>query len=170
MHRRTYSDKIHFPQLCIKCGIAKSSLGTHTALQVPMLPVEHIQVVLKSKWHFALRSVCEIQVIFRYLYISDVQKEYVVLHGVIAFGQTRMIPAKILVVHHFFVIINTGCSLIVASILGKVKWLTKVNVMEADYVEIPNLQENWACKNRAWEQGYKKQYIPIKFSSLLPCT
>ena len=96
--------------------------------------------------------------------------ERICCSGVVAFGQTWIIPAKILVVHHFFVIINTGCSLIVASILGKVKWLTKVNVMEADYVEIPNLQENWACKNRAWEQGYKKQYVPIKFSSLLPCT
>ena len=31
------SDKIRFPQLCIKCGIAKSCPGTHTVLQVPML-------------------------------------------------------------------------------------------------------------------------------------
>ena len=40
VHRCTYgvqcSDKIHFPQLCIKCGIAKSCPGTHTALQAPM--------------------------------------------------------------------------------------------------------------------------------------
>ena len=40
MHRHTYSvqcsDKICFPQLCIKCGAAKSCPGTHTALQVPM--------------------------------------------------------------------------------------------------------------------------------------
>ena len=39
-HRRTYSvqcrDKIHFPQLCIKCGVAKFCPGTHTALQAPM--------------------------------------------------------------------------------------------------------------------------------------
>ena len=41
MHRHTYSvqcsDKIRFLQLCIKCGIAKSCPGTHTALQAPML-------------------------------------------------------------------------------------------------------------------------------------
>ena len=41
VHRRTYSsqcsDKIRFPQLYIKCGVAKSYPGTHTALQVPML-------------------------------------------------------------------------------------------------------------------------------------
>ena len=40
MHRRTYSvqcsDKIRFPQLRIKCGVAKSCPGTHTALQAPM--------------------------------------------------------------------------------------------------------------------------------------
>ena len=40
VHRRMYSvqcsDKIQFPQLRIKCGIAKSCLGTHTALQAPM--------------------------------------------------------------------------------------------------------------------------------------
>ena len=40
-HRRTYSvqcsDKICFPQLRIKCGIAKSCPGTHTALQAPMV-------------------------------------------------------------------------------------------------------------------------------------
>ena len=30
-------DKIHFLQLCIKCSVAKSCPGTHTALQVPML-------------------------------------------------------------------------------------------------------------------------------------
>ena len=30
------SDKIRFPQLHIKCGVAKSCPGTHTALQVPM--------------------------------------------------------------------------------------------------------------------------------------
>ena len=39
-HRRTYSiqcsDKKCFPQLCIKCSIAKCCPGTHTALQVPM--------------------------------------------------------------------------------------------------------------------------------------
>ena len=41
MHRHTYSvqcsDKIRFPQLHIKCGIAKSCPGTHTALQALML-------------------------------------------------------------------------------------------------------------------------------------
>ena len=31
-----YSVAIRFPQLRIKCGIAKSCLGTHTALQAPM--------------------------------------------------------------------------------------------------------------------------------------
>ena len=40
LNRRTYSvqcsDKIHFPQLRIKCGVAKSCPGTHTALQAPM--------------------------------------------------------------------------------------------------------------------------------------
>ena len=40
-HRRTYSircsDNIHFLRLRIKCGVAKSCLGTHTALQAPML-------------------------------------------------------------------------------------------------------------------------------------
>ena len=40
-HRRTYSiqcsDKIRFLQLRIKCSIAKSCLGTHTALQAPMM-------------------------------------------------------------------------------------------------------------------------------------
>ena len=40
VHRRTYSvqcsDKIRFPQLHMKCGIAKSCPGTHKALQVPM--------------------------------------------------------------------------------------------------------------------------------------
>ena len=30
-------DKIHFPQLCIKCGVAKSCPGIQTALQAPML-------------------------------------------------------------------------------------------------------------------------------------
>ena len=38
VHRRTYSvqcsDKIRVPQLDIKCGVAKSCPGTHTALQV----------------------------------------------------------------------------------------------------------------------------------------
>ena len=29
-------DKIRFPQLCIKCGVAQSCPGTHTGLQVPM--------------------------------------------------------------------------------------------------------------------------------------
>ena len=41
MHRRTSSvqcsDKVRFPQLRIKCGIAKSYPGTHTALQAPMV-------------------------------------------------------------------------------------------------------------------------------------
>ena len=41
MQKRTYSvqcsDKIHFPQLCIKCSLGKSCPGTHTALQVPMV-------------------------------------------------------------------------------------------------------------------------------------
>jgi len=32
------SDKIRFPQLCIKYGVAKSGHGTNTALQAPMLP------------------------------------------------------------------------------------------------------------------------------------
>ena len=40
MHTRTYSvqcsDKIRFSQLRIKCGVAKSCPGTHTALQAPM--------------------------------------------------------------------------------------------------------------------------------------
>ena len=40
MHGRMYSvqcsDKIYFLQLCIKCGVAKSSPGTHTALQAYM--------------------------------------------------------------------------------------------------------------------------------------
>ena len=40
VHRHTYSvqcsDKICFLQLHMKCGIAKSCPGTHTALQVPM--------------------------------------------------------------------------------------------------------------------------------------
>ena len=40
VHRLTHSiqcsDKIRFPQLCIKCSVAKSCPGTHTALQVPM--------------------------------------------------------------------------------------------------------------------------------------
>ena len=47
-HRRTYSvqcsDKIRFPQLCIKCGIAKSCPGTHTALQAPMSSLVLMQV------------------------------------------------------------------------------------------------------------------------------
>ena len=46
-HRCTYSiqcsDKIHFPQLRIKCGVAKSCLSTHTALQVPMTSVPQIR-------------------------------------------------------------------------------------------------------------------------------
>ena len=41
VHRHMYSiqcsDKICFPQLCIKCDVAKSCPGTHTALQVPMV-------------------------------------------------------------------------------------------------------------------------------------
>ena len=41
MYRRMYSiqcsDKIRFPLLCIKCGVVKSRLGTHTALQAPMM-------------------------------------------------------------------------------------------------------------------------------------
>ena len=40
MYTHTYSvqcsDKIRFPQLRINCGIAKSFLGTRTALQAPM--------------------------------------------------------------------------------------------------------------------------------------
>ena len=40
MHRCTHSlqcsDKMRFPQLRIKCGIAKSCPGTHTALQAPI--------------------------------------------------------------------------------------------------------------------------------------
>ena len=39
--RIAYSDKIHFPQLCIKCGIVKSCPGTHTALQAPMIAWLH---------------------------------------------------------------------------------------------------------------------------------
>ena len=39
-HKRMYSvqcsDKIRFPQLDIKCSVAKSCTGTHTALQAPM--------------------------------------------------------------------------------------------------------------------------------------
>ena len=46
VHRRTYSvqcsDKICFPQLCIKCGLAKSCPGIHTALQVPMVKISRI--------------------------------------------------------------------------------------------------------------------------------
>ena len=38
-HMQTYSvqcsDKIHFPQLCVECGVAKSCPGTHIALQAP---------------------------------------------------------------------------------------------------------------------------------------
>ena len=36
IHIAYSSKKIHFPQLRIKCGKAKSCLGTHTALQEPM--------------------------------------------------------------------------------------------------------------------------------------
>ena len=39
--RIAYSDKIHFPQLRIKCGIAKTCPGTHTALQAPMIAWLH---------------------------------------------------------------------------------------------------------------------------------
>ena len=42
-----YSDKIHFPQLRIKCRASKSCPGTHTALQASMtkLHKEHMQYV-----------------------------------------------------------------------------------------------------------------------------
>ena len=40
VQRHTYSvqcsDKIWFPQLCIKCGVAKSCPDTHTGLQAPV--------------------------------------------------------------------------------------------------------------------------------------
>ena len=48
MHRRRYSiqcsDKIRFPQLWIKCGVAKSCPGTHTALQALMATCMNISV------------------------------------------------------------------------------------------------------------------------------
>ena len=36
------SDKICFPQLGIKCSVAKSCPGTNTALQAPMVPSIHV--------------------------------------------------------------------------------------------------------------------------------
>ena len=36
------SDKICFPQLGIKCGVAKSCPGTHTALQASMMSNIHV--------------------------------------------------------------------------------------------------------------------------------
>ena len=58
MHRRTYSvqcsDKICFLQLRIKCSVAKSCPGTHTALQAPMslrLPHDNeASVLYVSTW------------------------------------------------------------------------------------------------------------------------
>ena len=58
VHRRTYSiqcsDKIHFPQLRIKCSVAKSCPGTHTALQAPM--ILNSKYVLLSEMHV---TICE---------------------------------------------------------------------------------------------------------------
>ena len=50
MHRRSYSlqcsDKIRFPQLRTKCGVAKSCTGTHTALQALMM-VATVDILIK---------------------------------------------------------------------------------------------------------------------------
>ena len=91
-----------------------------------ILPIKHIQAVLKSKRHIHLKVFMN----FKYsLFVHFRDPERLCCSGTIAFGQTWIIPAKVLVDHHFFVIINTGRRF-VASILGVVKWLTKVNVMK----------------------------------------
>ena len=48
------SDKIRFPQLRIKCSVAKSCPGTHTVLQAPM--ILNSNYVLLSEMHV---TVCE---------------------------------------------------------------------------------------------------------------
>ena len=67
MHRRTYSvqcsDEICFPQLRIKCGIARSCLGTHTALQAPITSTKRwyniplVLVLCKLQTHDAATGV-----------------------------------------------------------------------------------------------------------------
>ena len=67
VHRRAYSilfsDKIHFPQLCIKCGVAKSCPGTHTGQQAPMEWAAYIYINDTSfnAIYAQMRCVCAIK-------------------------------------------------------------------------------------------------------------
>ena len=65
-------DTIRFPQLCIKCGVAKSCPGTHTALQPPMVK-ESLKL---NKFQFSHCNSCT--------YWSSVQMRKVISQSILA--------------------------------------------------------------------------------------